>query len=44
VVWPAKFKPEPRPRYDGTANPVEFLQLYTMSIQTAEGDDKVVAN
>jgi hypothetical protein len=27
-----KFRPEPPPRYDGSTNPVEFLQLYTLGI------------
>ena len=44
MVWPVKFKPELPPRFDGTANPVEFLQLYTVSIQAVGGDDKVMAN
>jgi len=44
VVWPAKFKPELPPRYDGSANPVEFLQLYTVGVEAAGGDDKVMAN
>ena len=28
VVWPSKFKSDLPPRYDGTADPVEFLKLY----------------
>src|SRR5664279_5977444 len=44
VAWPTKFRPELPPRYDGTANPVEFLQLYTVGIEAAGGDDKVMAN
>ena len=44
VVWPVKFKPDLPPRYDGRTNPLEFLQLYTVSIQAAGGDDKVMAN
>ena len=31
VVWPVKFKPDLPPRYDGKNNPLEFLQLYTLS-------------
>jgi hypothetical protein len=32
VVWPNKFKPDIGARYDGTTNPVEFLQLYIIVI------------
>src|SRR5664279_744331 len=44
VAWPTKFKPELPPRYEGTANPVEFLQLYTVGVEAAGGDDTVMAN
>src|SRR4051812_9574010 len=30
VTWPGKFKPDLPPRYDGTADPPEFLQLYEL--------------
>jgi hypothetical protein len=38
VVWPDKFKPDIGTRYDGTTNPIEFLQLYIITIQAARGD------
>ena len=44
VVWPGKFKSDLPPRYDGTPDPVEFLQLYELSIEAANGDKKVMAN
>ena len=44
VAWPGKFKPDPPPRYDNTPDPTEFLQLYELSIQAANGDEKVMAN
>ena len=44
VVWPQKFRPALPKGYDGSNNPVEFLQLYTTSIQAAGGGDKVMAN
>ena len=44
VVWPVKFRPDLPPRYDGKNNPLEFLQLYTLAIQAAGGDDRVMAN
>ena len=44
VVWPSKFKPYLPPCYDGTPDPVEFLQLYELSIEAVNGDGKVMAN
>ena len=44
VAWPGKFKPDLPPRYDGTADPAEFLQLYELGIKAANGDEKVMAN
>ena len=44
IVWPGKFKPDLPPRYDGTTDPAEFLQLYELGIEAANGDEKVMAN
>ena len=44
IVCPCKFKPDLPPRYDGTADPAEFLQLYELGIEAANGDEKVMAN
>ena len=44
VVWPGKFKPDLPSRYDGTPEPAEFLQLYELSIEAANGDEKVMVN
>jgi hypothetical protein len=44
VVWPDKFKPDIGARYDGTTNPVEFLQLYVVAVQAARGDQRAIAN
>ena len=44
VVWPCKFKLDPPPLYDGTADPAEFLQLYELGIEAANRDEKVMAN
>jgi hypothetical protein len=38
MVWPDKFRPDIGARYDGTSNPVEFLQLYVVAVQAARGD------
>jgi hypothetical protein len=44
MVWPDKFKPDIGARYDGTTNPVEFLQLYVVVVQAARGDQRAMAN
>ena len=44
VAWPGKFKPDLPPRYDGTADPAKFLQLYELGIEAANGDEKVMVN
>ena len=44
VAWPGKFKPNLPPLYDGTRDPAEFLQLYELSIEAANGIEKVMAN
>jgi hypothetical protein len=44
VVWPKKFRPDIGACYDGTSNPIEFLQLYIIGIQAAHGDQRVMAN
>ena len=44
VAWPGKFKPDLPPRYDDTADPADFLQLYELGIEEANGDEKVMAN
>ena len=44
VAWPCKFKPDLPPRYDGTLDPVEFLQLYELSIEVANSDEKFTVN
>jgi hypothetical protein len=32
VVWPDKFRPDIGAPYDRTFNPVEFLQLYIVTV------------
>ena len=44
VAWPGKFKPDLPPRYDGMADPGEFLQLYELGIEAANRDEKVMSN
>ena len=43
VSWSGKFKLDLPPRYDSTADPAEFLQLYELSIEAANDDEKVMA-
>jgi hypothetical protein len=44
MVWPDKFKPNIGACYDGTTNPVEFLQLYVVAVQAVRGDQCAMAN
>jgi hypothetical protein len=44
VVSPDKFKPDIGACYDGTTNPVEFLQLYIVAVQAVRGDQRAMAN
>ena len=44
VAWPGKFKPDLPHRYNGTAEPAEFLQLYELGIEAANKDEKVMTN
>jgi hypothetical protein len=44
VVWPDKFKLDIGVRYEGTTNPVEFLQIYVVAIQATRGDQRAMAN
>jgi hypothetical protein len=37
VVWLRKFRPHLPEKYDGTVNPAEFLQIYSISILAAGG-------
>ena len=44
VAWLGKFKTVLLPCYDGTPDPVDFLQLYELSIEAANNDETVMAN
>jgi hypothetical protein len=43
VTWPSKFRPHLLQKYDGTSNPLEFLQVYVTAITAAGGDTAVMA-
>jgi hypothetical protein len=41
--WPPKFRPYLPEKYDGTSNPLEFLQVYVTAITAAGGNTAVMA-
>jgi hypothetical protein len=41
--WPPKFWPHLPEKYDGTSNPLEFLQVYVTAITAAGGNTAVMA-
>jgi hypothetical protein len=41
--WPSKFRPHLSEKYDGTSNPLEFLQVYVTAITAAGGNTVVMA-
>lgn len=44
VQWAHKFRPDLPKRYDGTAPPGEFLEIYSMAVKTAGGSEDVMAS
>jgi hypothetical protein len=44
VVWPRKFRPHLPEKYDGSVNPIKFLQIYTTSILATGGNEAAMAN
>jgi hypothetical protein len=44
ATWPPRFKPYTGARYEGTSDPVEFLQQYAAAVRSAGGDGRVMAN
>ena len=43
ATWPPKFRPHLPEEYDGTTNPLEFLQVYVTAITAAGGETAVLA-
>jgi hypothetical protein len=41
--WPPKFRPHLPEKYDGTSNPLEFLQVYVTAITAAGGNTAMMA-
>jgi hypothetical protein len=44
AAWPPRFKPDIGARYDGTSDPVGFLQRYAADVWVAGGDGRIMAN
>ena len=44
MTFPLKFNPSLPSRYDRTTPPLDFLQLYSLTVYAAKGDDKCMAN
>jgi hypothetical protein len=44
ATWPSRFRPKIGSCYDGTSDPVEFLQQYAAGIRSAGGDGRVMAS
>jgi hypothetical protein len=44
VVWPDKFRLDVGVHYNGSSNPIEFLQLHIVAVQAARGDQRIMAN
>jgi hypothetical protein len=44
VIWPRKFWPHLPEKYDGSVNPTEFLQIYSISILAAGEKEVVMTN
>jgi hypothetical protein len=44
VCWPLNFKPSRVEKYDGSINPAEWLEVYQLAIEAADGDSYVMAN
>jgi hypothetical protein len=44
VRWPLNFRPSGIEKYDGSTNISEWLEVYQLTIEAAEGDSYVMAN
>ena len=44
MAWQHKFWPHLPEKYDGSVNPVEFLQIYMTAIHAASGTEVVMVN
>jgi hypothetical protein len=44
AAWPPRFRPDTSAHFNGSSNPVEFLQCYAIDVWAAGGDGRVMAN
>jgi hypothetical protein len=44
VAWSSRFKPDASARFDGSSDPIEFLQCYAIAIWAVGGKGRVMAN
>jgi hypothetical protein len=44
ATWPPRFRPDIGACYDGTSDPVVFLQRYAADVRVAGGDGRAMAN
>jgi hypothetical protein len=44
AAWPPRFRPDIGTCYDGTFDPIEFLQRYAADVLVAEDDGRIMAN
>jgi hypothetical protein len=44
AAWPPRFRSDTSACFDGSSNPVEFLQCYAINVRVARGDGRVMAN
>jgi hypothetical protein len=44
AAWPSRFRPDTPACFDGSSDPVEFLQRYAIAIWATGGDGRIMAN
>ena len=44
VHWPPRFRPANMEKFDGSQNPIEFLQIYATAVRAAGGGEHIMAN
>jgi hypothetical protein len=44
VRWPQNFKTSRIEKYDGSTNPIEWLEVYQLTIEATRGDSYVMVN
>jgi hypothetical protein len=44
AAWPPRFRLDTSARFDGSSNPIEFLERYAIDVRVAGSDGPVMAN